>query len=379
MLQIQTVLTADLPRSETSVHDAGTTLIGLPYSSVWRDEMHFVPQTVSFHAFATAAKNPNSYLYTRQSYSDQRTYYGHVCSTFVDYALGIDRDIPTTYSMYKLEGMTALPQSVEALKVGDLLRKAGHVAVVTDIIRETRTGAVINVSIAEGWYPVCRTMTYTPARFASRFWNDGYTAYRWAGLPDVTYSPSPWVHLSGETEEPVYSTHLSPRRGDKANWAYGETVEVDVLDNPEGYGGWRLYRNGSLYRTGSSVGTSINFENLTHGSYRLCLTDGSTESEPVYWIVIDHSETFTPLGAGEVSYQVRSENAVPVTVSWDDAPVVGTRSAIAWQTDLDGEAGETVTGTVQVEAGATGETYIRAVYLTEYGLFFADRQAITVT
>lgn len=119
---------------------AGVTIKGIPYSSV-KEIDKFVGLDVSFVTFMTALHNPRSVLYTENiskppyKGSNCATYYGTVCSSTVDYALGLR--VPYSTSMIETIPLfkKSIQQAPEFIQLGDLLLSKGHVVMVYDIIR----------------------------------------------------------------------------------------------------------------------------------------------------------------------------------------------------------------------------------------------------
>lgn len=379
LLNITYTPTASMPQ-QSGDFPPGEEKTGMVYSST-REEELFVPQTVSFDSFMTAVMNPNSYLYTRRSYtSNSKTYYGCVCSTFVGHCYGIRDYIPTTFMLDKLPGMERIgDQSAYGLELGDMLLKSGsHAMIVVDIIRNIETGYIKNLTIAEAWHPVCRTRTFTPSSFKSNIINDGYVAYRNNNIFAVTYLPSPWVHLNDESTEPFYNTYLSPRRGDKANWRTDETVEIDVLDAGD-FTQYKLYKGTTLISTESiPANMIISLANLEYGSYKVCLTDGTTDSGFVYFIIVDCSETYTASGNGTVVCEFASENAQPTSLCWNYDPLShDNKTYVIFR--IDQFTSEEITAGEITCTEEPGTYYLRVTYKTEYGLYYSDVQKVVVT
>lgn len=312
--------------------EAGTEINGVPYSSM-RETMASVPQATSFHTFMTAILNKNSYVYTKHYEQgaplydyNSRCYYGAVCSTLVAYCYGIEDVIPTTISFDTYPGFNPLPanqQNPYSLKLADMLNRSNdHIVIVTDIGRNYR-GRIEYIEVTEAWKPLCRSVKYTPEQIQSRYFDKQdppFIAYRYANVDDVTYTPSPWVHVDNtEKTEPVYSTTLSPRKGDKANWAIGETVEIDVMDST-GFTSYVL-ENAAIETVISTAsipaGNVISLTGLTEGKYSVYLTDGTENGVPVYFDVIDAEVTYTPLGNHKVKVEYTSAgNRVPSAIYW---------------------------------------------------------------
>ena len=85
-------------------HEDGVTYQGVPYSGTTATDT-YLGMNVSLESFLTALKNPNSVLYTENLHSTNSkaaSYYGTVCSKFVQYAL----DIPGSYNSQNVPKIT---------------------------------------------------------------------------------------------------------------------------------------------------------------------------------------------------------------------------------------------------------------------------------
>ena len=400
MTKIQYMAAATLPLHSggsvsVTVRDvpAGTELVGVPYSSM-RDEMSYIPQAISFDTFMSAIQNPNSYIYTRHyeqtdRWYNARCYYGTVCSAMVGYVYGIENAILTTISFANYPGLEPLPeeqQAVEYLKLGDMLNKAGtHIVVITDIVRSNR-GRIVSIEISEASKPLCRSAVYTPEQFKTSYLDNGFVAYRYANIADVPYDPSPWVHVdSTETGEPVYDTALSPRRGDKANWRLGETVEIDVLDA----GSFTAYALKNV-TTGVTVAQGIipesnliTFANLSDGHYSVNLTDGSNDSASVYFDVIETTVTYEALTNGRVKVNYSSSIGTPSAVYWCHRnPSASDYKGVRAFHILTGEEIAAGTVTLTHPTGVTGvyenQWLMRMSFECPFGLYASDLADVDV-
>lgn len=411
MSMVQYVTQAILPLHGGSSLDvtprdipAGSEVIGIPYSSM-RETMASIPQATSFHTFMTAILNPNSYIYTKTYGNDppyydynSRCYYGAVCSTLVAYCYGIDSVIPTTLSFSTLDGMVPLPakqQNPYYLKLADMLNGADleqmqskHIVIVTDIIRNNR-GRIEYIEVTEAWKPLCRSVRYTPEEIQSRYFDDGYVAYRYAYADDVPYTPDPWVHIdSTETADPVYVAELGPRKGDKANWGVGETIEIDVLDDT-GYTDYVVkdVYNGIILATNSiPADLLISIDGLSAGKYGVYLTDGDNDSGTVCFDVIDTDVTFTPIGNHRVKVSYDSTQGTASSIYWCDNIYTDSdyKAVVAFHvlTDAEIAAGEVVIDEPQQMRDIhsnNGTWLMRMNFKTEFGLFASPLEAVAVT
>lgn len=383
-------LEATLPNQSGDL-PAGITERGIPYSST-RYENLYVPNCVSFDSFMTALKNPNSYIYTRvvtaadgtTRLENSKTYYASVCSSFVCYCLGINGVIYTTHQLGELPGMTRLEeQNCYALEVGDLLLKTDdHIALVTGIGRN-KSGEIERVEVIDSFPPFVRKRLLTPARMNTLYFSNsaGYKAYRYSGIKNTPYVATPWVHLNGETGEPVYNANICPRRGDKSVWPVGETVEIDILDAGD-YTDYKLYKNETLVSSESIVGSVITLEDLAYGNYKLCLTDGSNVSDYVYWIVVDEPQISAEYTANKtVTATFSCANAEATSIAWcRDCPTNLRHWYAAYDCTLlsdaeklAGEVVNTYSGSdwSTITAADSGKWYIRFMWKTDYGYYSA--------
>ncbi len=211
---------------------------GMIYSSA-RIHRKFVGTNVSIETFMTALANPNSVLYTRPQHGLCRagySFYGSVCSVFASYVCGLPDPVPCA-GWLKVPGVSVVEsEKLEDLQLCDILLiydppRKSHIAVITDILRDV-DGKVHQITVSESTTPRCRRTDFTPEQFRGYWLEDGYQVTRYAGIHNVTYTPSPYVPLDGDPymEPPVYNGVFMADYGDKANYALGETVEFSVFE-----------------------------------------------------------------------------------------------------------------------------------------------------
>ena len=386
---------SDIPHFGDSIIAKNKTFTGIPYSSV-RPENLYVPNCVSIESFMTAAKNPNSYLYTRRmnipGYNGH-CYMGSVCSSFVAWCYGIDNTLPTTVSFASYPGFNILDpeyQNWKGIKLGDAIIKPDlHIYIVTDIYRN-RFGEVAYVELSEetksGKSRARSTIHYRDK--ITELIGSGFSIYRFADIGNVTYIPSPWVHVDeSEIEIPKYNTAIIPRRGDKANWHEGEDIVIDIMES--GYSSYELVNNAtSEITTGSISGTVITLSNLAGGSYKLRLTGtNSTNSDWTYFDVINTVGT---------KYEVQSERRVKVTPSINNGEIgsvafcsnnsnngadhLAVRSFHVF-TDAEKEAGYAIVDAPEADNqyAVNDEWYMRCIYKTNFGIYSGSLTAVDVT
>jgi len=205
---------------------------GVPYSSV-RIPRKFIGFNVSLETYISALANPKSVLYTRNlTGMGQRmsSWYGAVCSSFVSYAL----DLPSPRvcrNWGKYGDMTEVPEfTAQDLKLCDILCSSGHVGIVTDVARN-ETGEAVMITVSECCPPKVIATEFT-ADEVLRCWPEKYRLYHYDHIDKVTYTPSPYVHQEGDPDLPVPPVNktLLPDYGNRANYAQGEAVELNVME-----------------------------------------------------------------------------------------------------------------------------------------------------
>lgn len=208
--------------------------IGANYSAA-RFEEKYVGFNVSLDTYMTAMANPDSVLYTRNLHGRHRlcaAYYGTVCSQFASYVMDLPFHIDCQQWPY-LEGIEIIdPMPLENLRLCDILNeRTRHTAVITGITRDAE-GTIADITVTESTLPHIQSKTFLPQEFVNYWLKNGYEVLRYHKIDDVTYTPSPWVHLEGDPDlkYPVPNTALMPDYGDRANYLMGETVTLSVFD-----------------------------------------------------------------------------------------------------------------------------------------------------
>lgn len=126
----------------------GSSIAGVPYSSVWREGLD-VAWNILPSTFYSAANNPASVLYTDDCWdrvSNAASYYGTVCSTTATKVLGYK------YPYNTIEIPTVLTKkedhSINNMDVGDILWTSGHVAGIAEVSKN-ENDEVDSVTIIE--------------------------------------------------------------------------------------------------------------------------------------------------------------------------------------------------------------------------------------
>lgn len=251
-------------------YNAGTQYRGIPYSSVKEIDTYVGIET-SFYTFSTSVGNPRSVLYTENIYeapyhgTNCSLYYGTVCSTTIEYALGIDIPYATnmmdTLSIFSRKTIND-PSNTE---IGDVLLSKGHVVLVTNI-KKNKAGNIKTVQILESSKvgTQARMQMYSYESFCSRWEKLGWIAYTYNGIENV---------VSNETiPHTVISKQICPNKGDRSCYRYGEDVVINSL-TADG-AGLQLYKDNSIVRKIDLMGNSdYVLKGLQEGKYSVLLVD----------------------------------------------------------------------------------------------------------
>ena len=338
----------------SGVYEAGTTVTGLPYSSV-KELDKFIGFQVSIHTFMTAVNNPYSLLYTEnvletssssvwgKTYhgTNCATYYGTVCSSFSSYALGFECDYPTTWHAwladYPMRIAEIYPQTAQGLQVGDIYYRqtgatsdtsANHNRLITRLTRDAN-GDVTEVQWTESTGTYIRKSSRTAASFDALVISEDATIYRSIELYKNTFTPS--IYYDVETHQNLtvtYNNDICTFAGDKATYHEGELVVLNynLTDSPSHtWTGVEVYKDDVLVDTYTlasidqsslpegqrnhalNLGTT-----LTYGKYKARMTDGTNYSEYTRWEVLQTNVTLTKNGDGTFRMSWTSANGTPV-------------------------------------------------------------------
>lgn len=301
-------------------YEPDITYKGVMYSSAKELET-FVGNDISFHTFMTAIHNPKSKIYTedisQSPYHGKncRSYYGAVCSSFVSYALGIEprfwaNDFPQSNMMMEIDRM-----NFDSIQVADVLWKDGHVAIITDIIRD-KNNKILKIEICESVESGCKRYLLNREKFIEQLGKKYKKILRYKEIyKNTDYTPiSNFVPVMDES--PVqfnYNNNLCVDKGDKSCYLEEEDIIVNILHD---YKFLEVYRDEKLYTTiNTSTEKDIILSHLPYGDYkaRICLSsfDDNIEleySDYTYWKVINISVTADKLNE---KLFFSSKNATP--------------------------------------------------------------------
>ncbi len=265
---------------------------GVIYSSV-RLHSKFVGSNVSLETYMTALDNPNSVLYTRPQHGLGRSmfsYYGIVCSAFASYVCQMPYPVACV-GWPTQEGVSPVDTTeLENLQLCDLVLSDGHIAVITAILRDLN-GRIHSISVSESVPPCCRCTSFTPEQFRGYWLNGGYKVYRYAGIHNVTYTPSPYVHLEDDPwlEIPPRNTVFMADYGNKANYKLGESVEFSIFEE-----GWETMRitgaHGSVTNLPISGSSAIWLPSVSGHYTAVCCKNGAV-SQSVEFCVTEITTT----------------------------------------------------------------------------------------
>jgi len=208
---------------------------GVLYSSC-RSTEKYIGWNISLETFISALQNPNSVIYTR-SLKDQpgtkaHCWYGLVCSMYVSYVLQLPYRAACR-EFADVPGMELIDSSIlEDLCLCDILLSKGHVAIITDILRDVE-GNVCRIEVSECKMPLTVATWFSPKEFFGYWLENGYRLYRYDHLDSVTYEPNPWVHVEGDPilAQPEITRALMLDFGNKANYRVGdEPVEISIFE-----------------------------------------------------------------------------------------------------------------------------------------------------
>ena len=262
--------------------------IGANYSAARFDEK-YVGFNISLDTYMTAMSNPDSVLYTRNLHGRHRlcaAYYGTVCSQFASYVMDLPFHIDCQQWPY-LDGIEIIdPTPLENLQLCDILNKrTQHTAVITGITRD-EAGTIVDITVTESASPQIQSRTFLSQEFINFWIHNGYEVLRYHKIHQVTYTPSPWVHLEGDPdlEYPTPNPVLMPDYGDKANYLLGETVTLSVFD--PAYTAVEISSGDEKTVLPVENGKAALIPEKT-GYYRAAAVSGEQRSVPVEFCIVD--------------------------------------------------------------------------------------------
>lgn len=409
--------------------EAGVEQQGLPYGLTWEFDKA-ICFDVSLVTFMTAVNNPYSLVYTEVCSGNNSTsawgttyhgisdevgpYYGNVCTEFTAYCQGFSANYGSKFYPWLCEvGKIGkvLPQSAQGVRVGDLLYRNGHCALIKAVQRN-ESGMVKAVVVSEQsgltahnspvetpYYP------YTKEDFNNRMEINNETLYRSRKIARNADM------FEFDADNYVYNDDICSFAGDKACFREGELIVLNYDLDGE-HGGWTdgnevfhawtaitLYKNNVLVGTYnlSSIdqsslpegqrGHALKFAGgLSYGSYKATMTDGNGHySSPTEFVVIQTNVTVDgEWDEGEGCYEIgdtvniefSSENATPVSMTLVYGSSQGGQAGIYEfsENDIaDGRASINMQYFVEQAPGAFTEAYrnqcykVKVFFVTQWG------------
>ena len=341
----------DMPNRYTykgEYYNAGVQQVGIPYSATYEKDKR-VGLDVSIETFMTAVNNPYSLLYTEVCSMNNSTsvwygedayhgindyagsYYGNVCAEFVDYCIGLPHSFLSGFFSgdaiaANITGKLAV-QDAQCVKIGDLLSRSGHVALVRNVHYDTK-GHIDEIVVSEQSGRNAHQTIYTPESFNDRLISGNDTIYR----PLSFESNTEMWEFDAETY--IYNNDICTFAGNKACFREGELIVLNYnLDNRQDfdYTAIELYKDEQLFATYilSDIDQSelpegqrnhaIKLPNsLTYGRYKARLVGNSvfTASDYTEFNIVEADVTATLID-NNTGVQIRfsSRNAIPMNVS----------------------------------------------------------------
>ena len=286
-----------IPLRDGYTYSAGQMVKGIPYSAVAEINTYLF-QDVSYHTFMTAVHNPNSVLYTEnishEPYHGKicSPYYGAVCSSSVMWAL----DIPIPYYADQIIHLPYMEknecQSIDSLKVCDIIWRPGHVQMVYSI--EKDTNCLSRIKLFESSGRSAHIKDYSRESF-EKLWNTGgYVGYRYQLL---RYSKEPFIpHLFEAIE---YNDDLCPSKGDRSVYRDDDSVVISIFN--EEYKKIVL-KNGKneILATDLIRSGTYTYNNLPPGVYYVYLQNASIESRPISFEIIKLDVSVSNIGNNQL-------------------------------------------------------------------------------
>ena len=268
---------------------SGSIVVGIPYSST-KQINKYIGLDVSIHTFMTAVHNPRSVMYTENlsmaPYNgiNCATYYGTVCSTCVDYALGIDIPYPSMCFPDHPDFDEVILTDLGQLEPGDVLYRPGHVFMIYRVAKSSG-GAPISITKYEAGSKICCLETVSATKFTERLNSEGLRVFRYKKIDDVKeYSPSEYIPVGNEPVVIVrYNDVLCPNRGDHSVYRVDEPVIINSFDNTY----TSLIVEGDDYSRSIPREDDLEIRDLPPGSYVAYLVNDDSRSDSVAFIVAD--------------------------------------------------------------------------------------------
>ena len=311
MTDLQFTPLNNIEANGNKVYKADVNYTGVIYSSV-KETGTYVGINVFFHTYMTAIHNPRSKIYTEHLNESPyhgtncKAYYGTVCSGLVSYALGV---FYGTYDFPESDVFVEVDHSIiDSIQVADVLWKSGHVALITDIVKDD-SGHVTGVEICEAIQSGCRRYSVSSNKFKSLMTSNFKVVYRYTELyKNMDYTPVPeFVAVLDESPIPfVYNDDLCADKGDKACYREDEDVTINIMHD---YECLEVYKDAAPYQIiDGSSGLDVILQNLPYGDYKARVATNGQYSDYTYWKVVN-IELTPDLASGRLYF--KSANGKP--------------------------------------------------------------------
>lgn len=361
----------------------GSHVVGLPYSSV-KELQKFIGLDVSIYTFLTAVNNPYSLLYTEDvalgnpcylggKYNGKNchTFYGTVCSSFTGFCYGENNNyITDNYRNNEVPYYYLKPdQSVQALEAGDLFWCPGHVALITDVKRNTK-GNVKNIELFESAGDKVSSKIYSPQAFEFRVAGSGkpnYKAYIYGNKLIERSKP----HRMDEIEKNNIKEILKNQNFENneiCTWfgdrpCMGEWDKLMINFNKGEYDRIYVYKNDLIIDTLdiSKEDHSVEYKFMGVGIYQAHLASDSTTSKKfTSFEVIDTSYEIVKKDDGIIEV-LFPENSNPEIVYWVD------KRGYQYSYPLTLSEKEKLERKMTVKDMDKDNVFLRVIYRGEYG------------
>jgi len=334
--------------SNTTVQDkfsAGRKYKGLPYSETglatdYGYAKNYIGDNVSLETFLSCVRRLASVVGQESEYNAAdviASFYGVVCSSLVSYAIGIP--IVSSAYMPDVDGMDLIGALVEnnarldknRMRIGFILRKSGHCAIITDIIHDGDTwmaevsecsvyGQGDNSVQGSDFGGKCRRKWWREDEFFEYF--QDFAAYEYTKIADVKYDRSDFVKVGHNEPEmkPDSDLPCMPYMGEKFVYKKGYIVDNRILIFSTGFNTLRVLKDGVLFGeyavTNETTSVAVPFtDSGIYEAYLVRVADGADTGRTVscHWLVTDAAVTLSE------SDEVLSVSCVCDVA--DDAPV----------------------------------------------------------
>ncbi len=306
-----------IPQRNNGFFLPNITYTGMIYSSV-KEMNKYVGQDVSFHTFLSAVSNPRSVLYTEQVDSPPylgrncAAYYGTVCSTAVDFALGLERPFPANYYKELPYFKRVVQQDFHFCSPGDVVWKDGHVVLITDVQRNEQN-SIEQIEILESIGAVTSIKTYSLEQFEQRWKGQNWILYRFSDFDrKLSYDYIPYVY-AGDNEEIAsfpYNNFLCCSRGDRASYREGEDVVINILASDYSIIELTNLTSGKTIKRDCEGIPDVVFCGLEPGEYSACLLKNASRSEVCLFEVLE-TNVYVEWSGRTLITEFSSSNAEP--------------------------------------------------------------------